>query len=130
METQQPEKRTCQRFTIPGGAVSVEKSGFLANLRKSSDKSFPLVDISQGGLRFLAEGEVPINTKLHLIVSAPDETDSLHISGLVKWIIPQPESGSVFQVGVQFLPYGVKREENNPSNLLKIEEWKNKFCKQ
>ena len=127
MESNQSEKRSCQRFKIPGATIHYNEFGFLTFLRKQLGKPHPLIDISRGGLRFLSEEKLEINTKLRMTLSLPAEEEPLQLIGEVKWIFAQPDAISLYQIGVQFYPYGVEKGENNPAHLLKIEEWQKRL---
>ncbi len=123
------ERRTCLRFEIPGATISYKVSKFLpAALDKYEEEFCPLLDISRGGMRFQANHKLNIDTKLIMHISVPGERVPLVLHGHLRWVTPTGSSGYRFQMGVQFNPYGEKKDQNYPGNLVKIIALEQKFC--
>jgi len=120
------EKRTCNRFKIPGATLSYKKTGFFSTSPKYEDEYCPILDLSLGGLRFLTQKNLKVNSKLSMKVSYHEKDGSFYLSGKVQWTIANPGFSYKFQVGVQFDPYGDREGLNSPEEYSKIKnlEWK------
>jgi len=120
------EKRVCIRFKIPGATLSYKKIGFLSTSPDYEDEYCPILDLSLGGLRFLTQKNLKVNTRLSVKVSYHENGGSFYLIGKVQWIIPNPGFSYKYQVGIQFNPYGDKEGLNSPKELAKIKtlEWK------
>jgi len=129
MSENEIERRTCLRFQIPGATVSYKISRLLpAVLDKYEEEFCPLIDISRGGLRFHGNKKLDIDTKLSMNISVPGERVPLVLHGRIRWATDLEESGFQYQLGVQFNPYGEKKDQNYPGNLVKIIALEQKFC--
>lgn len=121
------EKRSYIRFKIPGATVDYQrktlfpKPGFI-------EEFCPLADISRGGLRFLTEKPIKPETEVSVKISIPGERIPFTMKGIVKWSSPGEGKTYKYQVGVQFHPYGDKKEENLPQNMVKIMALEQKFA--
>jgi hypothetical protein len=123
------ERRTCLRFEIPGATVSYKISKLLPSaLEKYLEEFCPLIDISRGGLRFRTNQMLEIDTKLQMHVFVPGERGALVLKGRVRWAASQQAAGYAYEVGAQFNPYGEKKDQNYPGNLVKIIALEQKFC--
>jgi len=120
------EKRDCFRFKIPGANLSYKKIGIVSTSPDYIDKDCPVMNLSQGGLRFLTQKNLKVNTKLSMKVSYHENGGSFYLSGKVKWTISNPGFNYKYQVGIQFNPYGDKEGLNSPEEFSKIKtlEWK------
>ncbi len=120
------EKRECYRFEIPGATLSYKKSGLLFSSPNYEDEYCPILDISLGGLRFLTQKNLKVNTKLNIKVSYHEKDGSFHMIGKVKWIVSNPGFSYKYQVGIQFNPYGDMDGLNSSEvfDRLKTLEWK------
>jgi Tfp pilus assembly protein PilZ len=120
------EKRTCSRFEIPGATLSYKKTGFFSTSPNYEDEYCPILDLSLGGLRFLTQKNLKVNTKLSMKVTYQEDGSSFYMSGKIKWIISNPGFSYKYQVGIQFNPYGEKEGLNSPEEFTKIKslEWK------
>ncbi len=128
MEYNGIERRACIRFKIPGSTVSYKKSPLLSDKEEYGEEFCPILDISRGGVRFLSQKPLKINTQLTLKISVPGETIPLKQLGIVRWSTYNPGKSYKYQIGVQFNPYGEKKEENYPGNLVKIIAFEQKFA--
>ncbi|MFW6159663.1 MAG: PilZ domain-containing protein [Acidobacteriota bacterium] len=127
MEYKGLERRACIRFEIPGAAVSYKKKGFLLSSKSYGEEFCPVLDISRGGLRFLALKPLKINTPVTMKISIPGERIPLLLKGKVRWSGPHVGKNYKYQIGVQFNPYGQKKDQNYPGNLVKIIALEQKF---
>ena len=122
------EKRTCARFRIPGATVAYKKEkGFFRRQADYGGEFLPMLDISRGGIRFLSDENVSLDTKVHLRVQVPGDTSPLKIEGTVRWSAPNVGQSFRYQIGVQFTPYGEKKGMNYPGTLVKIIAYEQKY---
>jgi len=122
------EKRTCLRFRIPGATIGYKKDKPLTKKGENYIEEFcPVLDISRGGIRFLTQEILKYESKVSLKISIPGETSSMTLKGIVRWYSPNPGKSYKYQIGVQFLPYGEKKDQNNPAGLTKIIALEQKF---
>ncbi len=122
------EKRTCLRFRIPGATVSYKKDKPL--IKKGADyieEFCPVLDVSRGGIRFLSQEVLKYESKVALKISIPGETIPMTLKGKVRWYSPNPGKSYKYQIGIQFAPYGEKKDQNNPASLTKIIALEQKF---
>lgn len=128
MEQKDMERRLCVRFEIPGAAVSYKKKGLLSSKDEFDEEFCPVIDISRGGLRFLCQKELKIDSKIELQVSVPGEKIPLTQKGFIRWSSFAAGQSYKYQIGVQFNAYGEKRDQNYPGNLVKIIALEQKFA--
>ena len=114
MEYEGIERRTCIRFEIPGATVSYKQKKHILTKSSSGEEFCPASDLSRGGLRFLSKEELNIGTAIILKISIPGERVPLELHGQVRWVAPDGGAGYNFQIGVQFSPYGEKRDRITP----------------
>ncbi|MFP4081191.1 MAG: PilZ domain-containing protein [Candidatus Aminicenantes bacterium] len=112
--------RSCVRFETPGATVSYKKKTFFFSKGKYGEEFCPILDISRGGLRFLAQKDIKINKELNLKISIPGEKIPLVQKGKVRWCSFNVGKSYKYQIGIQFSPYGEKKGQNYPGNLTKI----------
>lgn len=118
MEYEGTEKRACKRFEIPGATVNYESEAH-------NGEFCPLSDLSRGGLMFLAKRALDVNAEVSLKISIPGERIPLTLTGKVRWVAVVEENK--YKIGIQFNPYGEKKEQNYPGNLVKIIALEQKF---
>jgi hypothetical protein len=121
------EKRTCARFRIPGATVAFKKIGGFLKKPVYGGEFLPVLDISRGGIRFLCHEVIEHDTRIYLKIQVPGDNFPLTMTGTVRWYSPNPGMSYRFQVGVQFLPYGEKKDMNYPGSLVKIISYEQKF---
>ena len=120
MEHKDTKKRACIRFEIPGATVSYE-------FKEHIEEFSPVIDISRGGVKFQTKKPTDINAEVELKMSIPGEKVPLILHGKVRWIsfIEEKEQ---YYIGIQFNPYGEKKGENYPGNLVKIIALEQKYA--
>ena len=120
MEYKDTEKRECIRFEIPGATVSYE-------FKEHIEEFSPVIDMSRGGVKFQTKKPTDINAEVELKISIPGEKIPLILHGKVRWIsfIEEKEQ---YYIGIQFNPYGEKKGENYPGNLVKIIALEQKYA--
>ncbi len=128
MEHKEMERRLCVRFEIPGSTVSYKKKALIPSKEDFDEEFCPVLDISRGGLRFLCQNELKVNSKVTLKISIPGENIPLIQKGVVRWSSFAVGKSYKYQIGVQFNPYGEKKDHNYPGNLVKIIALEQKFA--
>jgi len=121
------EKRTCLRFQIPGASVKYKKEKISLKKNDYIAEFLPVLDISRGGICFLARELLKFGSLITLQISVPGETVPLTLKGTVRWHSLSPSHSYRYQIGVQFLPYGEKKDPNYPGALVKIIALEQKF---
>ena len=128
MSNNRIERRTCFRFEIPGATTSYKLDKFLSSShRKYGEEFCPILDISRGGMRFVSQKALKINTKINMKISIPGERVPMTFKGRVRWSAANPGKSYKYQIGVQFNPYGEKKGQNYPGSLVKIIALEQKF---
>ena len=130
MEYKGLERRTCLRFEIPGATVSYRQPKLFSSKKHFDEEFCPVADMSRGGLRFLSQHLLKINSKITLKVSVPGERVPLIIEGRVRWAALHSGQSYKYQIGVQFNPYGEKKGQNYPGSLTKIIALEQKFSEE
>lgn len=128
MEYSGIERRTCIRFEIPGATLSYKQKKPLLTKATYGEEFCPIIDLSRGGLRFLSQEELKIGNPVILKISIPGERIPLELNGHIKWAAPHVGMSYKYQIGVQFNPYGEKKEQNYPGSLVKIIALEQKFA--
>lgn len=128
MEDKRIDGRSCLRFEIPGATVNYKKKTLFSLKEKYDEEFCPVLDISRGGLRFLTQKSLKINSKLSLEIALPGEKIPLIQKGRVRWASFNVGKSYKYQIGVQFDPYGEKKSQNYPGNLTKIIALEQKFA--
>jgi hypothetical protein len=122
------EQRTCVRFEIPGATVSYRTKKLIDLTKKYGEEFCPVADVSRGGLRFLSKNCPHINSEISLKVAIPGEKTPLNLIGRVRWVGKFASGEYKCQIGVQFYPYGEKKNQNYPGALVKIIALEQKFA--
>jgi hypothetical protein len=121
------EKRTCIRFRIPGATVKYKAEKKFLRKHDYIAEFCPVLDISRGGIRFLAQELLKFESRVEMKISIPGETSPLIVKGIVRWYSPNPGKSYKYQIGIQFLPYGESGNHNYPGVLTKIIALEQKF---
>lgn len=121
------EIRVCERFEIIGTTVSYKQRKHLFSKKKYGEESCPIIDISRGGVRFVGDRPLKINSKISLEISFPDESTPVILKGRVRWSSINPGRSYKYQSGVQFDPFGKRKGLNDPRILAKIIKLEKKF---
>jgi hypothetical protein len=127
MEEKGLERRTCERFKIPGATVSYRKDRKIFGNEEFLEEFCPVLDMSRGGIRFLTHKPLDFQIRVYLSISVPGERIPLTLKGEVRWSSFNPGKSYEYQVGVQFNPYGEKKDQNYPGTLVKIIALEQKF---
>ncbi len=112
------DRRNHDRFTVPGAAVSWSHGS-----RESlPDETWPLSDISKGGLSFLTNDPPAVGLEISLLVFLPATTQTLELAGTVVYSIPRgPRLTYGYRVGVEWKPFA-QSDGGNPIESLEVIE--------
>jgi hypothetical protein len=121
------ERRTCQRFSIEGATISYQKQKFLRFMMKVDEKNCPLLDLSCGGIRFLNQKPLNVDSKVSLQLFTPGEPTPLSLKGRIRWSILNVGKSYRYEAGVRFNPYGPERNQNAPHLLDRLVALEEKF---
>ena len=127
MSENEVERRTCLRFKIPGATVNYQRKSLFSK-PGFVEEFCPVLDISRGGVRFLTQKVIKPDTQVTLRISVPGERIPFSLKGVVKWSSPSEGKSYQFQVGVQFNPYGMDKDQNLPQTMVKIMALEQKFA--
>ena len=123
---ERPERRACARFVIPGATASLRVKGLIFSGNFTKD-SFPVVDISRGGLRLLTDSLFKAEAGVTLKIFIPGEASALDLKGKVNWVAPNIERSFKYQVGIQFAPYSDNKGENNLEVFERLKALEKRF---
>lgn len=125
------ERRVCKRFEVPGTTVNYSLKETSETEKKNSelwDEEFcPVLDISCGGIRYQGKKAIEINSEITVKIFMPGERNPLLLQGEVRWLSTE-ENKKIFQVGVQFNPYGEGKNQNYPGLMVKLLELERKYA--
>ena len=127
MKENEIERRSCIRFKIPGATLNYQRKSLLSK-PGFIEEFCPVWDISRGGIRFSTQKMLKPDTEVTLRISVPGERIPFTMKGIVKWSSPSEGKSYAFQVGVQFSPYGMDKDQNLPQNMVKIMALEQKFA--
>lgn len=122
------EKRVCPRFEIPGAIVSYKIKRVFSYPPHFDEENCPILDISRGGIRFLFQEELKVKSRGIFSISVPGEEIKVELIGSVRWIMPSPGRSYKYQVGVQFNPYGRKKNQNSRESYNVMIALEDKFA--
>jgi hypothetical protein len=86
----------------------------------------PLVDLSSGGLGFLADDAPVPGKRIVLLLKFPEKEEDLRLEGKVVYTVATGIAGFRHRIGVQFLPFAERRGCNNPKVLSALVEFESK----
>ena len=130
MEFKGIERRSCIRFEIPGATVSYKKKSLLPAKEAYAEEFCPVLDMSRGGIRFLSQKSIKVDSNIILKIAIPGEKIPLIQKGRVRWASFNVGQSYKYQIGVQFNVYGEKKDQNLVGNLTKIIALEQKFAPQ
>lgn len=126
MTDKRVERRTCERFLVPG-AVVYWKKAHLVFSGKFTEEYYPVFDVSRGGVRFLYHEAPEVGTAVELKIVIPGESEPFFLKGGVAWTSLNPGKSYKYQVGVQFAPFGEHRGQNSGETLERIISLEERF---
>ncbi|HWR57579.1 MAG TPA: PilZ domain-containing protein [Thermodesulfovibrionales bacterium] len=116
------ERRSCERFSVPGSTISYRSQGLFSRFRSRPPESHPMLDLSKGGLSFLTDRRPRLGEKLSLLVSCPDWSSPILVSGKVVYVGGSPVRSYKYRIGFQFNPYGPEKGRNSLESLNRLDE--------
>jgi AraC-like DNA-binding protein len=119
------EKRSHPRMIIPRTSVRCHFHSFW-KLSRSYSAPCPLVDLSCGGLAFLAD-VIPVPGKrVSLLLKFQKKKEELHVQGKVVYAVATGIAGYSTRIGIQFLPFAERRGCNSPKVLEALVQFESK----
>jgi len=128
MDREGKDRRTCERFVIPGATVYFKKEKLFFK-KAFTENPHPLFDISRGGLRFLSQSPLKNDVDMLLKLVIPGDELPIIVRGTVMWLSINPGKSYKYQIGVQFNPYGKRSGENDPGILERLSALEQRFLK-
>jgi len=107
--------RSGPRRIIPRTTVQYRIRGFWF-FGKGYSKQCPLVDLSSGGMAFLADAAPSPGTRVSLLLKFP-EKEEIRVEGNVVYAVASGVAGYRRRIGIQFLPFAERRGCNSPKVL-------------
>jgi hypothetical protein len=111
------EKRSCERFRVPGATLCYRKKGWFFVNGGFGEDFYPVLDISRGGVKFLCNHRLKAGSSVVLRLAVPGLEEEIEILGSIRWTNRNPEKSYRYQVGIAFHPYGSGKNENSPQIL-------------
>jgi hypothetical protein len=109
-------QRAERRVTIPGATVSYLVHG--RRIRKSDFSiSYPLYDVSRGGIAFLADYPLRPGRVLSLLIGCAEISETLRLVGIVVYAVAENIAGYQYRLGVCFRPFEAKNDSNPPKSM-------------
>ena len=121
------EKRICLRFEVPGAVVNYKIKRLISYPPDFDEDNCPILDLSRGGIRFVCQEKLDIKSKGLFKISVPQEDIEMELLGEVRWVMQNPGISYKYQCGVQFNPYGEKKNYNSRESHDKIITLEEKF---
>jgi hypothetical protein len=123
------DERDCNRFPVPGATLSCTEQNIWRQRTQFGDKC-PILDIGKGGLSFLADSPPRQNSTLDIQIHVPDFESPLAVKAEAVYVIPRGAQHSYrYRIGVQFLPFGAQRSQNQLKILKAIEQLEKIYLK-
>jgi len=116
------ERRTCERFVIPGATIAYKLHGFFKKHLPFTDKLYPTTDLSKGGISFLSDTPLSENKELSVLLNIPEKESPIQFEGKVAYISLDSGASYRYRIGVQFKPFGTKEGLNSLDNLKDLEK--------
>lgn len=98
------ERRTKKRFPAEKCVVEYTKASLFSFLKKAPASTYPLINLSEGGLQFLAGDALARGTTIDMTVKVPGYVEPIATKGKVSWSKKIPQG--YYRVGVEFTKIG------------------------
>jgi hypothetical protein len=118
------DRREQLRLEIPE-ATTYAKTESWFNLISMYDGPGRLLDLSKSGAGFETVKKVEKDDLLRVRIDIPGE-ETLVLKGHVRWTAPVAWNGKL-RVGIQFMPYGRRRQYNSPFALASLQVLQEKY---
>lgn len=120
MDKESLEKRICARFRIPDAEIRYKKEKSFIKRTDFIDEPLPMLDMSRGGIRFFSRELLKFDSIVTVKITVFEENEPLILKGTVRWYMMNSDPIYRYQLGVQFLPYGEKKDQNSSQTLARI----------
>jgi hypothetical protein len=116
-------RRTSVRFVVPGATIKFEASNPRRNGNGiSSNERYPVLELSKGGMSFLADQHLSIHSKVSVFFSLPDNESEIRLIGRVVYCVPRGVGHDYrYRVGMQFSQFGAGKGCNSMGSLEVLE---------
>ena len=114
---QSSDKRTQPRIKFSNTPVSLYTSKIFSNIFSGNEKS-ELVDLSKSGAGIISSKPLKKGETIKIKVKLPEEKN-LDLKGTIRWVNPL-NSNKLFRIGMQFNPFGNKRNYNSLEYLERL----------
>ncbi|MFC2156722.1 PilZ domain-containing protein [Acidobacteriota bacterium] len=122
------ERRLCFRFEIPGATLHYWNAGFDPYGKNDGEKNLPVLDMSRGGIRFLSQEEISLQSLVQVEVDFPEENQSLSLKGQVIWSVLDPADEYKYQNGIVFDREWMDQDKDAQTSLKFMENLEQKYC--
>jgi len=116
------ERRACERFVIPGSAITYKIQSLFTRNQPFTDSLFPVTDLSKGGLSFLSDNPLKENKNISLLLHISEKESPLQLEGKTAYVGINPTGTYRYRIGVKFKPFGTKEGFNPLENLKRLED--------
>ena len=121
------ERRAHPRFTIPDTTVCFLLSGSERG-ESAFSKPCPLLDVSKGGVSFLADYSLETGRAISVRLDSPEIEEALRLEGRVVHCRVSEIEASQYYIGVRFQPFEGKKGSNSPEALKVMERLEKAYC--
>ena len=119
--------RRATRFSVPGATIELKASSAGRADRNPNAERLPVVDLSRGGLSFLANSP-PRQSRISLALAYSDEEEPIPLEGRIVYSVPRGAPLSYhYRVGVEFAPFSHHRGHNSLEALSLLEKLEGRF---
>lgn len=116
------ERRACQRFSIPGAAVTYKIPSLFRRNQPFTNTLYPVVDLSRGGLSFLHNTPLKENKKISLLLHISEKEAPLLLEGKIIYVLLNQGGSYRYRIGIRFNPFGIKEGFNKLDALKRLED--------
>jgi hypothetical protein len=116
------ERRICERFIVPGSAITYRVQRFFTRNQPFTNTLYPVTDLSKGGLSFLSDNPLKENKKISLRLHTSEKENPIQLEGKIAYVVINPGGSYKYRVGIKFNPFGTKEDFNRLENLNRLEE--------
>ena len=120
------EQRENLRFQVLGATLQYERPKLFTGTESLSEKDCPVIDMSRGGVRFLADTLLSAGMQVNLRIGMPDDSDVAVLRGQVRWAF-RDRGAYRYRIGVQFAPFGSEAGCNRPATMTILERWESRL---
>jgi hypothetical protein len=115
------ERRTCERFIIPGSTIAYKVHGLLKRHQPFTDVRYPVSDVSKGGLSFLADTPLKEEKEVSILLHISEKEDPIQLEGEIAYVSLNTGASYRYRIGVQFKPFGTEEGFNSLEYLNRLE---------